>query len=262
VTAWLRGGAAVRTVLVLLLANALPAFVVLMAVPDRTEHWFVWTVHPTANARVLGVMYGNAFLLALAAWRARTWPEQRVTMVVVAPFAVAATIVTFLTLDPFLAHPHVELAYWILMYSILFVLAPATLVANERASGGRLAPARPFSRAGRTVFAVAGVALLVAGIGLLFRLHPIAKLWPFALTPLVARILGVWLASLGLAHLWAAWDRDRRRAGPLLLASPLTGILLALAPLLHHGDVRDGAGGGVAAYLALAAALVAVAAAR
>jgi hypothetical protein len=148
------------------------------------------------------------------------------------------------------------------MSSILFVPAPATLVANERASGGRLTAGRPLSALGRAVFAAAGAALLVAGVGLLFRLHPVAKLWPFALTPLVARILGVWLASLGLAHLWTAWARDRGRAGPLLLASPLTGILLALAPLLHHGDVRDGAGGAVAAYLALAGALVAVAAVR
>src|SRR2546429_5985883 len=100
---WLRGGSAVRLIQLLLLVNALPAFVVLQAVPGRTSHYFVWTVHPAANARALGVMYGNAFLLAAVAWGERAWPRLRVTMVVVAPFAVAATIVTFLTLDPFLA---------------------------------------------------------------------------------------------------------------------------------------------------------------
>jgi hypothetical protein len=250
----LRDGTAVRTIQVLLIVNALPAFVVLMAVPDKTSRYFVWTVHPAANARALGVMYGSAFLLAATAWGARDWPHVRVTMAVVAPFAVAATIVTFVTLDPFLAHPHVELAYWILMYSILFVLAPATLVANELSAGGRLAPDAPLALAGRAVLAAAGCLLLVAGIGLLFRLHPIARLWPFDLTPLVARILGVWLASLGLAHLWAAADGDRTRARPLLLSSPLTGMLLALVPLLHRDDVTNG----VAAYLVLAAALLAV----
>jgi hypothetical protein len=258
VVRWLRDGSAVRVILFLLLVNALPAFVVLMAVPDRTSRYFVWTIHPTANARVLGVMYGNAFLLAAAAWREREWPRMRVTMVVVAPFAVAATIVTFLTLDPFLAHPHVELAYWILMYSVLFVLAPAVLVANELARGGRLAVTAPLASLGRLLFAATGCMLAVAGTGLLFALDPVTSLWPFALTPLVARILGVWLASLGIAHLWTALDGDRLRARPLLLASPITGVLLALVPLLHHGDVRDDATGGVAAYLVLAAALVAV----
>jgi len=259
---WLRGGSAVRLIQLLLIVNALPAFVVLMAVPGHTSRYFVWTVHPAANARVLGVMYGNAFLLAAAGWREREWPRVRVTMAVIAPFAVAATIVTFVTLDPFLAHPHVELAYWILMYSVLFVLAPAVLVANELFSGGRLPVDAPLSAASRVIIAVTGCMLLVGGIGLLFRLHPVTTLWPFALTPLVARIVGVWLASLGVAHLWAALDGDRLRARPLLLASPLTGILLALVPLIHHGDVRDGAGGALAAYLVLAGALVAVGLAR
>jgi hypothetical protein len=258
VVGWLRGGSAVRLILFLLAINALPAFLVLMAVPGRTSRYFVWTVHPTANARVLGVMYGNAFLLALAAWFERQWPRQRVAFGVVAPFAVAATIVTFVTLDPFLAHPHVELAYWILMYSILFVLAPAVLVANELSSGGRLPVTAPLGAIGRAIFGATGLALLAGGIGLLFRLQPVTSVWPFALTPLVARILGVWLGSLGVAHVWAAVDGDRLRARPLLLASPLTGILLALVPVLHHGDVREGAGGALAAYLALAGALVAV----
>jgi hypothetical protein len=253
----LRDGSAVRTIQLLLIVNALPAFLVLTAVPDKTSRYFVWTVHPAANARALGVMYASAFLLAATAWRAPDWPHVRVTMAVVAPFAVAATIVTFVTLDPFLAHPHVELAYWILMYSILFVLAPATLIANEVPAGGRLPVTVPLAPAGRAVFAAAGCLLVVGGVGLLFRLHPVTSLWPFALTPLVARILGVWLTSLGIAHLWAAADGDRARARPLLLSSPLTGILLALVPLLHRDDVENG----IAAYLVLAAALVAVGAA-
>lgn len=50
-------------VLALLLVNSLPAFVVLQAAPGDTERAFVWTIHPDENARLLGVRYGNAFLL-------------------------------------------------------------------------------------------------------------------------------------------------------------------------------------------------------
>jgi hypothetical protein len=249
---------AVTAVQAILVANALPAFVNLMSIPDRTERWFVWTVKPDANARALGVMYGSACLLGVFGYAARTWPRQRATFVVVAPFAVAATIVTLVTLKPFRAHPWYELAYWLLMYSILFVLVPATFVVEERRRGGRLPVEEPFAAGGRTAVGVLAALLLAAGIGLLFELSYATRLWPFALTPLVARILGVWLGSLGLAHLWAALDGDRLRARPLLVASPLTGILLALVPILHHGDVRDGAGGALAAYLVLAGALVAV----
>jgi hypothetical protein len=226
-----------------------------MSIPDRTDRWFVWTVEPAANARVLGVMYGSACLLGLLGYAVRTWPRQRATFVVVAPFAVAATVVTLVTLKPFRAHPWYELAYWLLMYSILFVLVPATFVVEERRRGGRLPVEERFAGGGRAAVAVLAALLLAAGIGLLFELSYATRLWPFAITPLVARILGVWLGCLGLAHAWAVWDGDRRRARALLLSIPPTGVLLALVPLLHRDDLRDGATGARVAYLLLAAAM-------
>lgn len=240
----------------LLLVNALPAFVVLQAIPDQTKDWFVWTIQPDANARVLGVMYGNAFLLAAVAWLAPSWLRTRVTMAVVVPFAVAATIVTLVTLDPFRKHPWYELAYWLVNYGILFVAAPLAAVLEERRSGGHVPPDVPLGQAARVGAAVVSAALLVYGVSLLFELSFVSSLWPFAITPLVSRILGVWLASLGIAHAFAAWDGDRLRALPLLVASPVTGVLLALVPLIHRDDVRAGSTTSVALYLTLCAALV------
>jgi hypothetical protein len=245
-------------VLVLLLVNALPAFVVLQVVPDRTKDWFVWTIQPVANARVLGVMYGNAFLLAAVAWLAPTWPRLRVTMAVVVPFSVAATIVTLVTLEPFRKHPWYELAYWLVNYGILFVAAPLAAVLEERRSGGRVPPEVPMSSAARVGAAVVAAGLLVYGVSLLFELSVVSSLWPFAITPLVSRILGVWLASLGIAHAFVTWDGDRLRALPLLVASPVTGVLLALVPLIHRDDVRPASTTAVTLYLALCAGLVAV----
>jgi hypothetical protein len=252
------GRRAVTLVQFLLVVNALPAFVNLMSIPDRTDDWFVWTVKPPANARVLGVMYLSACLLGLLGYAARTWPRQRVTFAVVAPFAVAATIVTLVTLDPFRAHPWYQLAYWLLMYSILFVLVPITFVAEERAYGGRLPVQTPFAPLARATVAALAVLLLVAGIGLLLELSYATRLWPFAITPLVARILGVWLGSLGLAHAWAAWDGDRNRARALLLSMPPTGALLALVPLLNRDDLRDKPASALVAYLVLAGAMAIV----
>jgi hypothetical protein len=249
---------AVTAVQAILVLNALPAFVNLMSIPDRTERWFVWTVKPDANARALGVMYGSACLLGLFGYAARTWLRQRATFVVVAPFAVAATIVTLVTLKPFRAHPWYELAYWLLMYSILFVLVPLTFVVNERAEGGRLPVEAPFAAAARAGVAALGALLLVAGIGLLFELSYATRLWPFAITPLVARILGVWLGCLGLAHLWAAWDGDRLRGRALLLSMPPTGALLTLVPLLHRDELRDRPAGALVAYLLVAGAMAAL----
>jgi len=163
--------------------------------------------------------------------------------------------VTLVTLKPFRAHQWYELAYWLLMYSILFVLVPAAFVVEERKHGGRLPVEAPFAPGGRAAVAVLAALLLVAGIGLLFELSYATRLWPFAITPLVARILGVWLGSLGLANAWTVWDGDRLRARALLLSIVPTGVLLALVPLLHRDDLRDGATGARIAYLLLAGAM-------
>src|SRR5205823_4574204 len=113
----------------------------------------------------------------------------------------------------------------------------------------------PFAAAGRAAVAGLGALLLAAGTGLLFELSYATRLWPFAITPLVARILGVWLGCLGLAHVWAAWDGDRLRGRALLLSMPPTGALLALVPLLHRGDLRVHPTGALVAYLLLAGAM-------
>jgi hypothetical protein len=142
------------------------------------------------------------------------------------------------------------------MYSVVVVLAPAALVANELVTGRRLRVEQPLGPLARAAVGALAALLLVAGVGLLLRLGYATRLWPFALTPLVARILGVWIACLGLAHAWACWDGDRRRVRALLLSMPPTGALLALVPLLHRDDLRDGAASARVAYLLVAAALV------
>jgi hypothetical protein len=180
-------------------------------------------------------------------------------MVVVVPFSLAATVVTFLTLDPFLKHPWYELAYWIANYATLCICAPLAFALEERAAADRGAPGDPLRRSERTGIAIVGAWLLVFGASLLFELGLRSSLWPFPITPLVSRILGVWLCSLALAHAWAALEGDRRRARPLFVASPATGALLALVPLIHRGDLANGAGA-LAAYLSLALGLVAMAA--
>jgi hypothetical protein len=54
----------VKFVFLALLANALPAIIILMSVPGMTENLFVWTVKPVINARLIGVMYLVVFFAA------------------------------------------------------------------------------------------------------------------------------------------------------------------------------------------------------
>lgn len=227
---------------VVLLANALPAFVVLASGPGHTSTRFVWTVKPEASVRLLAAMYGNAALLTLLSLSRRAWPLVRVTFVVFTLFSVAATILTFLELDPFLDHPRYFFVYWLVNYLFLLVATPLVFVTRERARGGRLPVVVPLSRRRRTAAAIAALVCLFGGVALLIGPAVANGIWPWALTPLVARIIGVWLTSLGAAFAWSLWDGDLRRTRPMFVQGLPTAVLVGAAPLLERGDLAGGAG--------------------
>jgi hypothetical protein len=172
--------------------------------------------------------------------------------VLIAVFAVAATTMTFFHLDPFLAHPWYHLAYWLSGYAVLVVAAPAVLLLRERRDGGRLPVEEPLSPAERVLGGAAGLAMGTAALALLVDPVWFSGAWPWDVAPLTGRLLGVWLAAFAAAWAWALWDGDRHRARPLIVAAPITGVLLALVPLVHAGDVRAGAAAELAVYYALA----------
>jgi hypothetical protein len=246
----------VKLVYLVLLANGVPAFVILMSAPGYTNDLFVWTIEPEVSARLLGVMYGNALLLAGIGLVQPNWARARITLVVIAFFSVAATLVTLTNLGPFLNHPWHHLAYWLAMYSLLFFLAPTVLFLEERANGGRLLVTAPLGRTGQALALSGCVIFLAAGIALLVSPTFMSDHWPWKLTPLVARIVGVWLTALGIAYGWAAWDGDRVRAQPIFIQGIVTGPALALLPIVHSGDVPDDAVGKLVFYLLLAAFLI------
>jgi hypothetical protein len=232
----------VRAVELVLLANALPAFVVLTAVPGRTEDLFVWTVKPDASARLLAAMYGNAAILVLLTLGRRAWSEVRVGFVVFTLFSFAATIVTFFHLDPFLAHPRYFFVYWLVNYFFLFLVTPVVFALEERAHGGRLAVEEPLSAGARAAAVLAMLACLVTGVAMFAGPGFVNDLWPWPMTPLVARIIGVWLTALGAAFAWALWDPDARRTRPIFAQGLPTAVLVGIVPLVHRDDLADGAG--------------------
>jgi hypothetical protein len=241
----------VKFVELFLVANAVAAVLSLVLAPG-SEDWFTWTIVPDAAARTLAVMYANAVVLALLALRAPDWAHARVVFVLITVFALAATVMTLFNLDPFRQHPWYHLAYWLGGYAVLVVIAPPVLVWQERLHGGRLAVRAPLSRAARTTGALAGLASAVAAMALLVDPAGVSDVWPWDIAPLTGRLVGVWLGAWAIAWGWALWDGDRDRARPLFVAAPITGLLLALVPLVDSGDVRPDAGLELGVFYALA----------
>lgn len=241
----------VKFVLLALLANGLPAFIILMSFPDRTENLFVWTINPEINARLIGVMYGNALLLIVFGALQTTWARVRVIMVVITLFSVFATILTFFYLKPFLAHPWFHLAYWLTMYFILFFASPYVFVTHERDFGGKLPIRVPLTSAARTLATVSLVGSLVCGLALLFAVSGVNQVLPWTLPPLVGGLIGVLFVTHAAAFAWALWDGDWLRVRPIFWQAPPTGLLLLLLPLLHFSDLREGSASNLGLYLAV-----------
>jgi hypothetical protein len=250
---WWRSGQDpwVKFVELFLVANAIGAVISLTLAPG-SEDWFTWTVMPDANARLLAVMYANAIVLGVVALLQPDWAHARVIFVLICAFAVAATVMTFFNLDPFRAHPWYHLAYWLTGYGVLILCAPVVLVWQERLHGGRLGVELPMSLLQRVTGAAAGVGMLAASLALLISPTDFSDIWPWDVAPLTGRLLGVWLGAFAVGYAWAQWDGDWGRVRPLYVAAPITGLLLALVPPLHSGDVRAAAGGELAVYYALA----------
>jgi len=108
------------------------------------------------------------------------------------------------------------------------------------------------TRLQRATGATAAAGMGAASLALLVSPARFSDVWPWEVAPLTGRLIGVWLAAFALAYAWALWDGDWGRARPLYLAAPATGLLLALVPLAHAGDVRPSAAGELLVYYALA----------
>jgi hypothetical protein len=246
----------VKLVFLVLLANGLPAFIILMSLPGMTETLFVWTVKPPINARLLGAMYGNALILVVIGAFQTNWARVRINMVVITLFSLLATGLTFFYLKPFLQHPWYHLAFWLTMYLVLFFAAPYVFLTHEKKYGGRLPVQIPLNAATRLLAGAFLLISLIWGIVLLFRVDVANQLWLWNLPPLVGGLIGVLFITHTAAYAWALWDGDWLRVRPMFWQAPLTGLLFMLLPLIHPRDLHPDAGAKLAVYYSLAGLIV------
>jgi hypothetical protein len=246
----------VKFVFLVLLANALPAIIILMSLPTMTEVLFVWTIKPVINARLIGVMYANALLLIGIGVYQTSWARVRIIMVVITLFSLLATVLTFFYLKPFLAHPWFHLAFWLSMYLVLFFTAPYVFVTQEKKAGGRLPVQIPLNSLARLLAGVLLIISLISGLRLLFQVDFVNQVLPWQLPPLVGGLIGVLFITHTAAYAWALWDGDWLRTRPIFWQAPLTALLFMLLPLLHPADLRADAGTGLLLYYTLAGLVV------
>ncbi len=239
------------------------AAILLIPLAERTADFFAWTIAVPASAAFIGLFYLALTTMGILGVRQPWWAPARAALVPAVVFVALVLVTTLIHLDKFHLFSGGVAAravawIWLVIY---VVTVPAYLLGfrrQRRARGGdppRTAPPPPWARV-----ALGGLAVVLTLAGLaLFVAPPLgASLWPWALTPLTARMIGVTLVSVAL--LAAAVVRtDDRVTGRIAAIGLLTFGITALAVVARYSDLVEWTRPSTWAYLAVAAALAVVA---
>lgn len=239
------------------------AAILLIPLAERTADFFAWTIAVPASAAFIGLFYLALTVMAILALRQPWWAPARAAVVPAVVFVVLVLVTTLLHLDKFHLFsggvPARAMAWiWLVIY---IVTAPAFVLGfwrQRRAPGGdpqRTAPPPPWARV-----ALGGLVVVLTLEGLALFVAPSlgASLWPWALTPLTARMIGVTLISVAL--LAASVVRmDDRVTGRIPAIGLLTFGVTALAVVAWYSGQVEWTRSSAWAYLAAATALAVVA---
>ena len=250
-----------RVLLVAFIVLTLVATNQLFVLARRTATLFSWTIQPPLSAAFLGASYAAGCVLSVLALRSRSWRDARVPLVTVLVFAALTLLATLLHLDRFhFAAPGLVARaaawIWLAVYVVVPVALLVVVVRQGRRAGPRPAPARPLPRWLRALLVLEGLVLGVAGVALLVAPGTSAPWWPWALTPLTARMIAAWLVALAVAACLAAREDDLDRVRIPAVAFVVFALLQLLALVLYGEAVRWGSASTAVYLTALVVSLV------
>lgn len=210
------------------------AFVVLYGFPGDTGRLFAWKIKPQMTPMTLGAVYLGGAYFFVQAFRATQWHTIKAGFVAVGTFASLMGVATIIHWDKF-SHHHVAFWLWAGLYFTTPFLVWGVWAANrQRGSapgpGDVLVP--PLARA---MLGLTGALALAAGIFLFLDPDRAIVNWPWALTPLTARVLGA-IFTLGVAALGVVTDARWSATRLMLQVQVFMLSLILLAAVRAHAD--------------------------
>jgi hypothetical protein len=227
-----------RALAVVIVPFLLVAFGILFLRTDETGTLFAWEIAAPMSAMMLGTAYlGGAWFFARAAM-ARRWHHVTVGFLPVTSFATFMLLATVLHWDRF-NQGHVSFVTWVVLYVTTPALVLLAWLRNRRTDPGT--PEEPdlrFPRGVRAVVAAGGAFYVAVALLLLVSPEPMTGVWPWALTPLTARVIGGMLMLLGTFGLTIAGD-GRWSAARIPLQSLVVALGAGLVGVVRAWDTFD-----------------------
>lgn len=212
---------------------AFPAWVAVggWSLPGRIDEFLPFRV-PPLHARFIGAMYLAGATMMLLATLARAWHEVRVVTVILSLWTGLLGIVSFLHLEVFDWSWRPTWFWWVAY--IWFPIGAAFIAWNQRDANDH--PDTPaLSPTLRGFLAVQGAVAVVLALALLFAPNLLVRLWPWAITPLLAQIYSAPFLAYGVGSLYTlrqrGWGEVRIPVRAILVLT-LTAII---GSTLHRG---------------------------
>ena len=202
------------------------AFLVLFGLPGRTTELFAWTIRPDMTPILMGAGYGAGVYFFYRVATGGEWHRVAPVFPGIAAFTWFMAVATVLHWENF-NHGHHTFYLWVVLYALTPVLVPAVWWINRRTASE---PSAEDVRLPRTVrLAGGGLALLVtsSAVGLFVVPEVLIGAWPWAVSPLTARILAGWFTLFGVVNGVVVLD-PRWSAARLLAQSQLLGFAFVL----------------------------------
>lgn len=218
----------------------LAAFIMLFFFPNDSGRLFAWPINPTMSAMMLGATYlGGAYFFTRVVM-AKSWQSVQLGFIPVSTFVGILGIATLLHWDRF-TPGHISFILWAFLYFTLSFIIPVVWYRNQQASRGATdSTGKLIGGALRMAIGVLGVVLLVASAILLVFPQVMIGAWPWALTPLLARVMAAMFALPGLVGIGVARDGRWSSAKTIFEAQALSIIFIFIAMARAANEISWG----------------------
>lgn len=248
-----------RLGVVLLLVLAVANGVFLYLLPSRAATDYAWEIRPPIDAAFMGAGYlAGTVATALVVFAARSWRSLRILPPALVVLSVGLLGATLLHAERF-RWDYVPTWVWTVVYAGVPAVVTALWCLQERRAP-RPPAADPRLRALRAASLALGGVLAAGSLALYVAPSQLADLWPWPLTPLLARVVASWYALVATALLASAWSLRRPIEAVIPYVTLLAWTLLLLAlPMVHRGDL-DGEATALGLWFAVQLGLLALSA--
>ncbi len=204
--------ASTRVIAAIIVPILVLAFLILYFTPQLSGQRFAFRIPSNLQAVYVGAGYLGGAYLFLHALLGRRWHRVAAGFPAIATFTVSMLLATVAQWGQFDLW-RFAFQLWLVLYIVTPVLVPWIWLHNRVTDPGTPEPGDVVvPEAVRWAVRVLGLALIaVAVVGFVFP-HVLIAFWPWALTPLSARLLAGWGALIGVGNVviagdsrWSAW---------------------------------------------------------